>query len=82
VTDYVLLDAYGRFDRTGEGVMFEIRRDEFGQFTAIPDKDAKAYLKGLRADWNDDMREYAESYDVFTCPECGGDIVLDEDMVS
>ena len=82
--DFVLLDAYGRFDRIGEGVMFEIRQDAAGVYTATPTAEAKDYLDRIRVcdKWNADMAEYAKTYDVFACPECGDDIVPEEDVWS
>lgn len=87
ITDHVLIDAYGRFDRQGEGVLFEVRvyqnPDGSRTWDACPTPEALTYLQGLRIGhaWDEDMREYAESYDVFACPTCGDDMIVDDDVV-
>ena len=81
--DYALVDAYAVFDRVGEGVMFEVHLDAAGKVSVNPDPDALVYLKSIRADvaaWCANMKRYAEKVDLMTCPECGGDIYLDEDL--
>lgn len=80
-TEVVLLDAYGHFGDVGAGVMFEVRRDEFGMLTVTPTPEAEAYLAKIRADWSEDMWEYARQYDEYQCPSCDGEIRMDEDCL-
>ena len=70
-----LLDGYYVGDRLLEGVMFEVRIEDDGTFSATP-CDARE-MHGLdTAMWLKRAADYATKRDVFTCPnrKCRDDI--------
>ena len=80
--DHVLIDGYPFGERLLEGVMFEIRFTKNGKgYTAKTNPDDAEYMTQLNEKrWLKEAVEYAKDADMASCPKCGEDIVMNEDL--
>ena len=78
--DEAEFDGYPFGDRLLEGVKFVARKNDDGTCEVRPKgSDDEAYLGTLNKKmWLDRAKTFAEAYDIFTCPTCGGDAVPDD----
>jgi len=77
--DHLMVNGYGFGDRTLEGVMFTVKKDENGKiFCSDYPKDR--YTKGLNMEhWVKRCNDYCDGLDIGTCPECGYDVDIEEE---
>ena len=80
--DEALLNGYLFGDRTLEGVMFKVRKNDDGTCKVEPangswDKDS--YLRELNKEyWMKLAKEFAEQNDIFECPKCKNEVIPDD----
>ena|SRR3990172_1706272 len=80
--DHVTVDGYGFGERVLEGVLFEIRFAKGAKkYKATVEASAKEYFSTLNEKmWLKQAEDYAKDADMASCPKCGEDIVMNEDL--
>ena len=80
--DIVFIDGYDFGDRLMEGVKFKVKFSDGKAECIGVEEEAKPYMDQFNwGHWKKRCEEFAESYDVFICIECGDD-VYDEDQLA
>ena len=76
--DIVHVDGYGFGDTLLEGVMFVVQIKDNKPVCLGVKEDQQAYFEKFNKEyWKKLCEDFCESYDVFTCPDCGEDLIVD-----
>jgi len=76
--DHVLFDGYPVGDRMLEGVMFECRKNEHGEWQVNISPKYASYFEDLnQAKWLKAVKDALPENDYFQCPSCFGDIFVE-----
>lgn len=77
--DHVLVDGYAYGDRLLEGVMFEVRRNDKGEYNTQVEQSAAEYFSQLNTkQWLDEINSSMDTEEFSICPKCGEEVLINE----
>jgi hypothetical protein len=79
--DFIYINGYDFGDRLMEGVMFKVKLVNEKYECIGVKENSEPYMAQFNWEhWKKRCEDFVDDYDIATCPECGYDVIINEEI--